>query len=135
VHRIAWCRRRAGSPNSVSQAVAVTSKLRKHSHLIVKRQDHNPIVWPPIDLRSDCCVLNILQPNRVEPLVSSISTTGDGLSTEAKNATFVRPHLQSRKSSFRRLDVSTVAVVTLTGSVTSVVFTRMTSPASTSSGH
>src|SRR6266446_5178880 len=73
---------------------------------------------------------------RVEPLVSNISTTEKGLSTDEKNATCCStPSSQSRKSSLRRFGTYRPSrSITLTGSVTSVVFTLITSPASTSSG-
>ena len=72
---------------------------------------------------------------RVEPLVSSIRTTEKGLSTAEKKATVCSvPSSQSRKSSLRRFGMYLPSrSITLTGKVTSVVSTRMTSPASTSS--
>ena len=73
---------------------------------------------------------------RVEPLVSIIRTSENGLSTDEKKATSCStPSSQRRKSSFRRFGMYRPSrSITLTGKVTSVVLTRMTSPASTSSG-
>src|SRR5438445_2145668 len=73
---------------------------------------------------------------RVEPLVSIISTKEKGLSTDEKKATFCStPSSQSRKSSFCRFGMYLPSrSMTLTGNVTRVVFTLITSPASTSSG-
>src|SRR6266850_428952 len=73
---------------------------------------------------------------RVEPLVSIISTKEKGLSTEEKKATFCSTSFsQSRKSSFCRFGTYLPSrSITLTGNVTRVVFTLITSPASTSSG-
>src|SRR5256714_6226784 len=73
---------------------------------------------------------------RVEPLVSIISTKEKGLSTEEKKATFCSiPSSHNRKSSFCRFGTYLPSrSMTLTGNVTRVVLTLITSPASTSSG-
>src|SRR6266545_1632117 len=73
---------------------------------------------------------------RVDLLFTNIKTTEKGLSTEEKKATLCStPSSQRRKSSFRRFGMYLPSrSITLTGKVTSVVLTRITSPASTSSG-
>src|SRR5688572_7784624 len=72
----------------------------------------------------------------VEPLVSITSATVKGFSTEAKYATCCStPSSQRRKFSLRRLGIYLPSrSMTLTGILTRVVLTLITSPASTSSG-
>src|SRR6476659_6412657 len=53
---------RLSAPNRVPQPGAVVGKLTKHSHLIIKRYNHDAIVLPELINESDRCLLDFIKP-------------------------------------------------------------------------